>query len=105
MSSMTAGVTRPPAVIDDIVAELETEDDRGVDPVVEAGDNEHLRGGRAERRGGVGAGELLVALEQGGHPGHSGSVPFKVVCHRRAVVGVPTPWRAAISRMAAARRS
>jgi hypothetical protein len=39
--------------------------DRRVDPVVEAGDDDHLRRGRAERPRGVGSGELLVALEQG----------------------------------------
>jgi hypothetical protein len=55
------------------VGELEPEDDRRVDPVVEAGDDDHLPGGRAEGRGGIGAGELLVALEQRGHPGHGDS--------------------------------
>jgi hypothetical protein len=59
------------------VAEPEPEGNRRVDPVVEAGDDDHLRGGRAERGGGVGGSELLVALEQGVHPGHSGSAPFK----------------------------
>jgi len=59
-------------------AELDPEDDRGVDPVVETGDDDHLRGGQAERRGGEGAGELLIVLEQRGHPaGHGGSVPFR----------------------------
>src|SRR5258708_19100733 len=66
MSSMTAWVTRPPRVADDgSVSEPEPEDDRGVDPVVEAGHDEHLPGGYAECGEGVGAGELLVALEQG----------------------------------------
>jgi len=51
---------------DDGVAELEPEDDRGVDPVVEAGDDDQLRGGRAQRPGGVGSGELLVAPRAGG---------------------------------------
>jgi hypothetical protein len=53
-------------------AELEPEDDRGVDAVVEAGDDDHLRGGRAERHGSVVASEPLVALEQRVHPGHWG---------------------------------
>jgi hypothetical protein len=48
------------------VAELESEDDRRVDPVVEAGDGEDLRRGRAKRDGGVSGAELLVAFEQGG---------------------------------------
>jgi len=60
-----------PRVADDpSVAELESEDDCRIDPVVEAGEKEHRLGGHAERRGGVGAGELLVALEQGGHLRH-----------------------------------
>ena len=43
MSAMTASVTRPPALrMTGRVAELEPEDDRGVDPVVQAGDDEHL---------------------------------------------------------------
>src|SRR5262245_17187808 len=83
---------------DHSLAEPEAEHDRGVYPVVEAGDDEHLRRGRAECHGGVGAGELLVTLEQWGHPGHGGSLPFQESCHRWAVAGVPTPWRAATSR-------
>jgi len=50
-----------------------------VDAVVEAGDDNHLCRGQAEGRRGVGAGELLVALEQAGHVGHVahvGSVSF-----------------------------
>src|SRR5258708_30346265 len=85
MSSMTAWVTRPPRVADDgSVSEPEPEDDRGVDPVVEAGHDEHLPGGYAECGGGVGAGELLVALEQGGILVMAGSLPFPV---RGAVAG------------------
>ena len=47
-----AGGRVTPAVIEDIayiafLAEPEPEDYRGVDPVVEAGDDEHLRRGRA----------------------------------------------------------
>jgi len=57
------------------VAEPESEDDRGIDPVVETGDDDRLRGRRAEGRRGVGAGELVVALEQGVQPGHGGSFP------------------------------
>src|SRR5258708_40062531 len=57
---------------DGSVSELESEDDRGIDPVVEAGDDEHLPGGYAECGWAVGTGELLVALEQWGHPGHGG---------------------------------
>ena len=50
MSSMTAWVTRPPGVTDDrSVSELESEDDGRVDPVVKAGDDEHLRRGQTER--------------------------------------------------------
>jgi len=60
--------------VDGSVSELESEDDGGVDPVVEAGNDDHLRRGQAQRHRGVGAGELLVAAEQGGHPGHAGSV-------------------------------
>ena len=60
-----------PGVADDrSVSELESEDDGRVDSVIEAGDDEHLRRGQAERHGSVGAGELLVALEQGGHLRH-----------------------------------
>src|SRR5262245_29788239 len=93
-----------PGVADDrSVSELESEDDGRVDPVVEAGDDEHLRRGQAERHGGVGTGELLIALEQGLHPGHGGSVPLKG--YRWMGAEVPTPWRTAMSRMAAARRS
>src|SRR5207237_5787159 len=55
------------------LSELEPEDDRGVDSVVEAGDDEDLCSGWSECHGGVRAGELLVALEQGGHPGPGGS--------------------------------
>jgi hypothetical protein len=44
------------------LTEPEPEEDRGVYPVVQAGDDEHLRCGRAEWGWGVGAGELLVAL-------------------------------------------
>ena len=51
---------------DGSVSEPEPEDDRGVNPVVEAADDDHLAGGQAECYRGVGAGELLVALEQGG---------------------------------------
>jgi hypothetical protein len=81
-----------PRVADDgSVSELESQDDRGVDAVVEAGDDDHLCCGQAECRGGVGAGELLVAPEQGGHPGHGGSVSFQGLCHRSAVAGVLTP--------------
>ena len=64
---------------DGSVSELESEDDRGVDPVVEAGDDEHLTGGYAECRRRVGTGELLVALEQGGHPGHGGFLLVQVL--------------------------
>jgi len=52
------------------VAELQAEHDRRVDPVVQAGDDQHLRGGRGEFDGRVVAGELLVAVQQRGHPGH-----------------------------------
>src|SRR5579864_5991540 len=77
---MTAWVTRSAGVADNgRVAEPEPEDDRRVDPMVEAGDDEHLRNGQAERSGGVGSGGPLVAFEQGGHPGHGGSAPFKGV--------------------------
>ena len=70
------GDASPRVAQDGGVAEPEPEGDRGVDPVVEAGDDDHLRGGQAERRGSVGAGELLIPLKQRGHPaGHRGSVP------------------------------
>ena len=71
------GLGDPPTRVadDDGVAEREPEDDRGVDPVVEAGDDDRLRGRRAEGRRSVGAGELVVALEQGVQPGHGGSFP------------------------------
>jgi len=46
--------------------EFEAENDRGIDPVIEAGDDEHLGGGRTERNGGVVTGERLVTLQQGG---------------------------------------
>src|SRR5579862_2602767 len=59
---------------------------------VEAGDDEHPRGGRAERHGGVGVGELLIAFEQGGHPGHDGPAARA----RRIASGTPpvhgSPW-------------
>ena len=94
-----------PSVADDgSLAELEPEDDRGVDPVVEAGDDEQLRGGYAERRRGVGTGELLVACEQGSHPGH-GSFSFHGVMSSEAAAGRPTPCRSATSRIAAASKS
>src|SRR5439155_2854904 len=64
---------------DGSVSELESEDDGRVDPVVEAGDDEHLCRGQAECHGGVGTGELLVAAEQGIHPGHHDSVPYRGV--------------------------
>jgi hypothetical protein len=71
------GDASPRVAQDGGVAELEPEGDRGVDPVVQAGDEDHLRGGQAERRGSVGVGELLIPLEQQGHPaGHGGSVPL-----------------------------
>src|SRR6516165_4766723 len=54
---------------DDGVAELEPEDDRRVDPVVEAGDDHDLHP-RAERPGAVYSGELPVVLEQGAHLRH-----------------------------------
>jgi hypothetical protein len=69
------GDASPRVAQDRGVAELEPEGDRGIDPVVEAGDDDHLRGGQAERHGGEGTGELLIVLEQRGHPaGHGGSV-------------------------------
>jgi hypothetical protein len=55
---------------DDRFAEAEPEGDREVNPVVEAGDDDQLGCGRAERPGGVGSGELLGALEQGDHLRH-----------------------------------
>src|SRR5499425_2970841 len=67
------GDASPGVAGDGCVAELEAEDDRGVDPVVEAGDDDHLGGGRAKGDRGVGAGELLVTLEQGGDPSHGAS--------------------------------
>jgi len=71
------GDASPRVAQDGGVAELESEGDRGIDPVVEAGDDDHLRGGQGEWHGGEGAGELLVAPEQRGHPaGHGGSVPL-----------------------------
>ena len=71
MSSMTAGVTRPPALrMTGASPSCEPEDDGRVDPVVEAGDDDHRYGGQAERRRGVGTGELRVALEQGDQLGH-----------------------------------
>src|SRR6185312_16588996 len=80
----------PPRVADDRrVAEPEPEGDRRVDPVVEAGDDDHLRGGWAERQGGVGTGELLVALEQGSHPGHGGFLSVS----EGHVTGRRWPWR------------
>src|SRR5262249_33513311 len=83
----------PADVADDgSVAELEPEGDRGVDPVVEAGDDDHLRGRLGERPGGVVGGEVLVALEQGGHPGHGGCAPVKGWCHRLAVAGGRRPF-------------
>jgi hypothetical protein len=92
MSSMTAGGDASSRVADDgSVSEPESEDDGGVDPVVEAGDDEHLRRGQAERHWGVGAGELLVAAEQGGHPGHAGSVSCRKAMSVVAGAGVPTP--------------
>src|SRR5215475_15312006 len=62
-----------------------------------------VTGGRG--RGGVGGGELLVAVEQRGDPGHGGPVPFRGGCHGRAGAGVPTPCRSAMPRIAAASRS
>src|SRR5262249_47684555 len=90
---------------DDGVAELEPEDDPRVGPVVQAAEDEQLRGGRAERRGGVAGGELLVAVEQRGYPGHDGPVPFRGGYQERAGAEVPTPCRSAMSRIAAASRS
>ena len=53
-----------PRVADDgCLAEAEPEDDRGVDSVVKAGDDDHLGRGQAEGHRGVGTGELLIALE------------------------------------------
>jgi len=51
------------------VAELESQGDRGVDPVVETGDHNHLRSGHAQWHRSVGVGEFLVVLEQWAHPG------------------------------------
>ena len=48
------------------VSELQPEDDGRVNPVVEAGDDEHLCRRQAERHRGVGAGELLVEIEPEG---------------------------------------
>jgi len=64
------------------LAEPESEGYRGVNPVVQAGHDDHLGGGRAERYGGVGAGELLVALEQRGEPGHGRSFRCHVTSRR-----------------------
>ena len=89
-----------PCVPDDgSLAELESEDDRGVDSVIEARDDEQLRSGQAECHRGIGARELLVALEQGGHPGHGGSVPFQgvgvmlAVAYWLVTAGIRTPLR------------
>jgi hypothetical protein len=65
MSSMTAWVTRPPALRTTSVSELEPEDDGGIDPVVEAREHEHLGGGRAEPCWVGAAGESVVAVEDG----------------------------------------
>src|SRR5215468_7979924 len=44
----------PAGVADDgSLAELEPENDRRVNPVIEAGDDDHLRGGRAQRHGNI----------------------------------------------------
>src|SRR5215472_10607775 len=77
---MTGGVTRPPPVAPGGGgAGPGPRGERGVDPVVQAGDEDHLRGGQAERHGGEGAGELLIVLEQRGHPaGHSGGSPGRM---------------------------
>src|SRR5262249_44137300 len=61
---------------DGCVAEPEPEDDRRVDPVVEAADDDQLRGRQAESRSGVVTGELLVALEQRRDPGHGVPSPY-----------------------------
>jgi hypothetical protein len=56
----------PPGVADDgRVAEPESKGDRGVDAVVEAGDDNRLCCGRGERPGVVGSGELLVTWSRG----------------------------------------
>src|SRR6185437_2802452 len=66
----------PARVADDgRVAEPEPEDDRRIDPVVEAADHDELRGRQAESRSGVVTGELLVAFEQRRDPGHGSSFP------------------------------
>src|ERR1044072_3387407 len=51
-----------------------SEDGRGIDPVVEAGDDDHPRGGHAEGDGDVVAGEQFVAFKKGGQSGHGASV-------------------------------
>jgi hypothetical protein len=55
--------------------------------VVEAGDNKQLSSGLAEWHEGVATGELLVALQQGGHPGHGVPSPFKGCVSSLAVAG------------------
>jgi len=62
----------PPArVADDRrVAQVQAEDVRRVDAVVESGHDDQSGGGCAERHRRVRMGEPLVAREQRGHPGH-----------------------------------
>src|SRR5262249_20451962 len=46
------------------------------DSMVEAGDDDHLRSGHAERHGLEGAGELLIVFEQRAHPAGHGHPVF-----------------------------
>src|SRR5262249_21620497 len=90
------------------VAELQAEEVRGIDSVVEAGEDEHLCGWRAERHGGECTGEALGALQQRGDLAHGCSFidgRRDRSGRQRVAVGRPTPWRAAISRIAVAKRS
>ena len=61
------GNASPRIAQDGGVAKPQPEGDRRIDPVVEAGDDDHLRSGQAEWDGSKGSGELLVVLEQRGH--------------------------------------